>query len=440
MVEEKVKVLFDYSSLYKKEDWWACWVGFFILALCIPGVIGTVYKLPKVNKWVANPLDALAGDTLLAYLIMFIGLTIIFLIAIKIMGDRVKTYLPAFLVVFVIGIVSMVIGNQTTLKSYGLSYPLWALLIGLIISNTIGVPKWMKTGVRTELYIKCGLVVLGAEILFTRIVALGPYGLGIAWGVTPIVLYSMYLYGTKVLKMEKELTLPISAAASVCGVSAAIATGAACKAKKDYVTIAVGQTLIFTVIMMVAMPALSRIFGFSELVSGAWIGGTVDSTGAVPAAGELVGPLAMEAAVTIKMIQNALIGLIAFVVAMIWVTRVERVNGVARPSPWEIWFRTPKFILGFLIASLVFSFVLSPTMGDEAVSGILGFSKVFRKEFFCLAFVSIGLDSNFRELGKYFKGGKPLHLYWVGQIFNILLTLFIAWLLLGGVIWTVPTF
>jgi len=437
---ERPKVVFDYSSLYRKEDWWACWIGFFILALCIPGIIGIVYKLPKVHTWVANPLDALPGDTLLAYLIMFIGLAVIYLIAVRIMGERVKTYVPAFLVVFVIGILSMVVGSQTTLKAYGLSYPLWALIIGLLIANTVGVPQWLKSGVRPELYIKCGLVVLGAEILFSRIMALGPYGLVIAWVVTPIVLYLMYLYGTRTLKMERELALPIAAAASVCGVSAAIATGAACKAKQDYITIAVGQTLIFTVLMMVAMPALCRLFGFSELISGAWLGGTIDSTGAVPAAGELVGPLAMEAAVTIKMIQNVLIGLIAFFVALMWVTRVEKVPGASKPSLWEIWFRMPKFIIGFLVASLVFSFVLFPIMGDEAVSSILKFSKVFRKEFFCLAFVSIGLSSNFRELGKYFKGGKPLNLYWVGQIFNILLTLLVVWLMLGGVLWDVPAF
>ncbi|MEE8413648.1 MAG: putative sulfate exporter family transporter [Dehalococcoidales bacterium] len=437
---QRPKVVFDYSSLYKKEDWWAVWIGFFILALTIPGIVGIAYNLPKVNKWVSNPLSALPGDTLLAYLIMFVGLAVIFLIAVRIMGERVKTYVPAFLIIFVIGIISMVIGNQATLKAYGLSYPLWALGIGLLISNTVGVPKWLKSGVRTELYIKCGLVVLGAEILFTRVLALGPYGLGIAWGVTPIVLYLVYLYGTRVLKMERELTLPIAAATSVCGVSAAIATGAACKAKQDYITIAVGQTLIFTVLMMVAMPALSRLFGFSELLAGAWIGGTVDSTGAVPAAGEMIGPLAMEAAVTIKMLQNVLIGIIAFVVATIWVTKVEKVPGAARPSPWEIWFRMPKFIVGFLIASLFFSFVLIPAMGDETVNGILKFSKVFRKEFFALAFVSIGLGSNFRELGKYFKGGKPLNLYWVGQTFNILLTLLVAWLLLGGVLFPVPAF
>ncbi len=437
---KRAKAEFNHSNLYKKEDWWACWIGFIVLALCVPGIIGVVYKLPKIQTWGVNPLSAFKGKTLLSYAYMFVGLLIIYLIALRVMGEKVKTFVPAFLIVFIIALIAIWIGSQKTLKALGFSYPLWALIIGLIVSNTVGVPKWLQTGVRTELYIKCGLVVLGAEILFSRIMAMGPYGLGIAWGVTPIVLYVMYLYGTKAIKMERELVLPISAAASVCGVSAAIATGEACKAKEDYITIAVGQTLVFTVLMMVGMPALVRALGIGELIGGAWIGGTVDSTGAVPASGEMVGPLALEAAVTIKMIQNILIGIIAFVVATLWVTRVEKKPGAKKPSPWEIWFRMPKFIVGFIVASLVFSFLLTPAIGSDGVSGVLKFSKVFRSEFFALAFVSIGLHSNFRELGKYFTKGKPLHLYWVGQIFNIGLTLLIAWLLLGGVLFAVPAF
>jgi uncharacterized integral membrane protein (TIGR00698 family) len=437
---KRAKPEFNHSNLYRKEDWWACWIGFIVLALCVVGLIGGVYKVPKIGKWTSNPVAAFTGATLRGYLIMFIGLVIIYFIALKIMGQKVKTFIPAFAVVFLIAMLSVLIGNQKALKGLGLSYPLWALIIGLIISNTVGVPKWLEIGVRTELYIKCGLVVLGAEILFNRILALGPYGLAIAWVVTPIVLYVMYLYGVKALKMEPGLALPISAAASVCGVSAAIATGAACKAKEDYITVAVGQTLIFTVLMMVAMPALARLIGLNEVMAGAWIGGTVDSTGAVPAAGEMVGPIAMESAVTIKMIQNVLIGVIAFVVATLWVTRVERKSIGHKPSPWEIWFRMPKFIIGFIVASLVFSFVLIPTMGSETVGGILKVSKVFRSEFFALAFVSIGLHSNFRELGKYFKKGKPFNLYWVGQSFNILLTLFMVWLMLSGSVFPAPKF
>ncbi|MFW6181459.1 MAG: YeiH family protein [Spirochaetota bacterium] len=437
---QRAKAEFNHANLYKKEDWWACWIGFIILILCGVGFIGEFYKVPKLGRWATNPADAFTAANLKGFALMFIGLVVLFMAALKIMGEKVRTYVWGFLVVFLIALVSMFIANQKTLKTLGFEYPFWGLIIGLLISNTVGVPRWMQSAVRTELYIKCGLVVLGAEILFTRILALGPYGLVIAWVVTPIVLFIMYTYGVKVLKMERELAMPISAAASVCGVSAAIAAGAACKAKEDYITIAVGQTLIFTVLMMVGMPALARLIGLSEVMAGAWIGGTVDSTGAVPAAGELVGPLAMEAAVTIKMIQNVLIGIIAFVVATLWVTRVEKNAAGHKPSLWEIWFRMPKFIIGFIAASVVFSFVLIPAIGNEGVGNILKATKVFRSAFFALAFVSIGLHSNFRELGKYFKKGKPLNLYWVGQAFNILLTLFMVWLMLSGVIFPLPKF
>ncbi len=434
----KDRMKFDWTSLYKKEDWWACWIGFLILALSIIGLIGIVYTPPSVRSWTSNPLEAISAASVPGFLILFVGLAAIYLVALRAMGERRKTYVPAFLIVFAIAIVSMIIARQATLGSYGLGYPLWALAIGLFISNLKGVPEWLKPGVRTELYIKCGLVLMGAQILLTRVLELGPYGLVIAWVVTPTVLYLMYLYGTRKLKMEKALALPISAASSVCGVSAAIAVGAACKAKKDYITIAVGQSLVFTVLMMVAMPFISRLLGLSELVSGAWIGGTVDSSGAVAASGELIGPIALNAAVTIKMIQNVLIGVIAFIVAFIWVTRVERASEEAKPSPWEIWFRTPKFIIGFAVASLAFSFILTPLMGEEGVSGILQAIGPIREMFFALAFVSIGLSSNFRELGRYFKGGKPLTLYWIGQSFNLVLTFVIVWLLLSGVLFAVP--
>jgi uncharacterized integral membrane protein (TIGR00698 family) len=438
--KQRSKAGFNHANLFRKEDWWANWVGFIVLILSAVGFIGVFYKVPRLGGWVGNPAEAFTAANLKGFALMYVGLGVLFLVALKIMGERVKTFMLGFMVVFLIALLSMFIAQQSALKSLGLGYPLWGLLIGLLISNTVGVPGWMQSAVRTELYIKCGLVVLGAEILFNRILALGPYGLVIAWVVTPVVLFVMYKYGVKVLKMERDLALPISAAASVCGVSAAIATGAACKAKEDYITIAVGQTLIFTVLMMVAMPALARLIGLNEVMAGAWIGGTVDSTGAVPAAGSLVGPLAMEAAVTIKMIQNILIGIIAFVVATLWVTRVEKKSVGHKPSAWEIWFRMPKFIIGFIIASLFFSFVLIPAMGSEGVGAVLKTTKVFRKEFFALAFVSIGLHSNFRELGKYFKKGKPLNLYWVGQTFNILLTLLLVWIMLSGVIFPVPQF
>ncbi len=129
--------------------------------------------------------------------------------------------------------------------------------------------------IRTELFIKTGLVLLGAEILFNRVLSLGVYGLGVAWIVTPIVVLFMYYYGTKVLKIEsKSLVATVATCTSVCGgVSAAIATGAAVKAKKEEISAAISVSLIFTALMMVGMPVVIRWLGLSQAVAGAWIGG-----------------------------------------------------------------------------------------------------------------------------------------------------------------------
>jgi len=139
----------------------------------------------------------------------------------------------------------------------------------------------------------------------------------------------------------------------------------------------------------------------------------------------------------VKMIQNVLIGVVAFLVALYWVTKVDRDPGAPRPSLMEIWYRFPKFILGFAAASVIFSFVLMPALGHETVSSVLGVSKTFRGWFFCLAFVSIGLESNFKELAGQLVGGKPIYLYIVGQSFNLILTLLMAWIAFGGILFSV---
>jgi uncharacterized membrane protein YadS len=235
------------------------------------------------------------------------------------------------------------------------------------------------------------------------------------------------------------LTIIIAAATSVCGVSAAIAVASACRAKKAELTLGVGMTMIFTVLMMIAMPPISVAVGIPAPVAGAWLGGTIDSTGAVVAAGAFLGPTAEKIAAVVKMIQNVLIGVVAFLVALYWVTKVDRDPNLPRPSPLEIWYRFPKFILGFAAASIVFSFVLMPLTGHENVSAVLGLSKVLRGWFFCLAFVSIGLESNFRELANQLVGGKPIYLYVVGQSFNLILTLLMAWIAFGGILFPAIT-
>lgn len=292
----------------------------------------------------------------------------------------------------------------------------------------------MKAAVQTEFYIKTGLVLLGAEILFGKILRIGLPGIFIAWVVTPTVLVSTYIFGQKVLKItSKTLNITISADMSVCGVSAAIATAAACGAKKEELTLAVGLSLVFTSIMMILMPAFINAVGMDEVIGGAWMGGTIDATGAVAAAGAFLGDRALNVAATIKMIQNVLIGLIAFSVALYWTTRVERKEG-RRVGLMEIWYRFPKFVIGFILASVVFSLLAASMSFGESHAlidhGVIrGFSQIFRGWFFCLAFVSIGLATNFRELKEQFSGGKPLILYVCGQSLNLCLTLLMAYLM-----------
>jgi len=367
-------------------------------------------------------------------IMMLVLMAVVFGIGMQFISADGMKFFKGFGLVFVVGVLSYMMAGQATMKHYGVGYAAWAILIGLVISNTIGTPGWAKKALQVEFFIKTGLVLLGAEVLFNKIVAIGIPGIFVAWVVTPVVLISTFIFGQKVLKMpSKTLNMVISADMSVCGTSAAIATAAACRAKKEELTLAIGLSLVFTSIMMIIMPAVIKATGMPYILGGAWMGGTIDATGAVAAAGAFLSEKALYVAATIKMIQNVLIGVTAFCVAIYWVTKVDRVEG-QQVHAMEIWHRFPKFVIGFVIASVVFSFVYTSLGSDAGFTmidqGVLrGFSRIFRGWFFCMSFAAIGLATNFRELKHYFKGGKPLVLYVCGQSLNLVLTLAMAYLM-----------
>jgi uncharacterized membrane protein YadS len=327
------------------------------------------------------------------------------------------------------------LAGQKLVKYYNLEYPLWALAVGLFVTNVAGVPRWLAPALLGEFLIKTGLVIFGAEVLVTRLLALGLPGLLTAWVVTPIVLVATYLLGVHVLKVpSRSLCMTLSADMSVCGVSAAIATGAACRAKKEELSLAIGLSLFFTVIMMVAMPPVIQSLGLDPLVGGAWLGGTIDATGAVVAAGESLGKEAGEVAATVKMIQNSMIGLIAFAVATYWAGWVDRDSATPRGTlAGEAWRRFPRFILGFLAASLVCSWLHAQgpeqALWVEGATG--GFTSKLRGWLFCAGFVCMGLQTNFRELAPVLASGRPVLLYVLGQSLNLVLTLAMASLTFG---------
>ena len=419
----------SWKKLVTLEDWWAVWIGFLALGAVFLGVVSAVPKIPRWTTLAEVP-AAVPGVPLLLLMIGLGGLSVLAVGAVQRQAGR---FAAGFPVLFCLALLSFLVAGNRSLAAYGLSYALWALLVGLAWSNLLGVPSWLKPAVRSELFIKTGLVILGAEIIFGNILTLGRYGVIVAWGVTPIVLVSMFWFGYRRLKLPPSFTVTIAAATSVCGVSAAIAAAGASKAKKEELTLAVAMTLIFTVLMMVAMPLVCRWLDLDRIVAGAWLGGTIDSTGAVVAAGQMLGDQAMQAAAVIKMIQNASIGLVALLIALYWVTRVEPTEG-GRPGAIEIWNRFPKFVLGFIAASCVVSLVLVPLLGTASVGQSLQESKAIRTWLFCLAFLCIGLESDFRALARQMAGGRPLLLYWSGQTLNIALTLLAAWLVFSGVL------
>ncbi|PIE70904.1 MAG: putative sulfate exporter family transporter [Deltaproteobacteria bacterium] len=385
---------------------------------------GKLKKKTKVKAY--NQIPYLIG------LMVIMG--VFFSIGMMFMDASFGKFLMGFTFVFFMAVLAYTAATNATMKHYGIGYAAWAILFGLLISNTVGTPEWVKPAVQTEYYIKTGLVLLGAEVLFGKILSIGVPGIFVAWVVTPIVLISTFIFGQKVLKIpSKTLNMTISADMSVCGVSAAIATASACRAKKEELTLAVGLSLVFTSIMMIVMPAVIKATGMPYILGGAWMGGTIDATGAVAAAGAFLSERALYVAATIKMIQNVLIGVIAFCVAVYWTTKIEVEQG-NKVGAIEIWNRFPKFVIGFILASILFSAVYSSWGHDISYvlidhGAIRGFTKIFRGWFFCLAFVSIGLATNFRELKAYFKGGKPLILYVCGQSFNLVLTLIMAYVM-----------
>jgi uncharacterized membrane protein YadS len=325
----------------------------------------------------------------------------------------------------------MIIAGQKGIKYYGFEYVLWALFIGLFISNIFGVPAWLKPATMTEFFIKIGLVVMGAGINFVVVIKAGAVGMIQAIVVVAAVWFFTYWLSRR-LAINQRFSSVIATGVSICGVSASIAAGGAVQGDPKEVSYIVAWLMIGAVILIIIMPPLAKWMGLPGNMAGAWLGGVIDNTGAVVAAGEVYGTkAALDAAALVKMAQNILIGFAAFFMA-IWATlSLEKKETGERPSFAEVWYRFPKFIVGFVVASIVITFFVAPSQG-KAIEGL---ANAYRNWFFALCFVCIGLETRLKDLISV-GGGKPAIAYWVGQLFNAIWTLIIVWILWSG--WLFP--
>lgn len=316
----------------------------------------------------------------------------------------------------------MLLGGNKTLKDLNLETVIFSLGIGLLVGNIFRLPQWLKAALSTELFVKIGLVLLGTSIIFGDILKAGSLGLVQSLFVVVSVWYFAFWISKK-LKVDSEMAMMLSSAVSICGVSAAIATSGAIDGDSKKLSYVISLVLITAIPMMLVMPYAAEWMNLSPAVTGAWLGGTIDTSGAVVAAGSLAGDEALKISTIVKFSQNVLLGIAAFAISIYW-TYTKNDSDAARqskPSGKVIWERFPKFILGFMAASVVFSFFLSP----ETIDGVKGSLKSLQGLWFALAFTSIGLETRLSDLLNA-ENRKPLYAFLIAQAFNIVITLVIA--------------
>ncbi|MHB8893556.1 MAG: YeiH family protein [Candidatus Geothermincolia bacterium] len=349
-------------------------------------------------------------------------------------GKVAPGFFVGFPIVFALAWLARFLAGNGLFVDYGVEYVIFALFLGLLISNTVGTPEWLKPAVQTEFYIKTGLVILGTSLLLLEVLQYGALGILQAVIVVMAVWYFCFWLAKK-LKVDDDFAAILSSSVAICGVSAAIATCGAIAGDKKKLSYVASLVLICAVPMMIIQPWVIKTFGIPEIVGGAWLGGTLDTSATVVAAGALVSDSAMKIGVIVKFAQNALIGVAAFILVVWWTMKAGKAPGGEKPSAGIIWERFPKFVLGFLVASALFSFVIPANM----VNGTKGAFGEFRTWWFAMAFMSVGLETRFGDLVS-MEGGRPALAFVTAQIFNIFFTLALAYLIFGGMIFSVPVF
>lgn len=406
------------------EDWTVVILGFLIVGISL------FIFLPEVPvfKW-TNGTD-LINNVFEIKNIQTIGLQFLYFISIGtigtfLVGKSIKNFIFGFPIIYLLTIIALIIAGNSEVKALNLEAVIFSLVIGLIIGNFFQLPEWFRSALSTELFVKIGLVLLGTSVIFSDILKAGSLGLIQALVVVLSVWYFAF-WLCKKLKVDDELTMMISSAVSICGVSAAIATSGAIKGDSKKLSYVISMVLVTAIPMMIFMPIIASHFNFPEEVTGAWLGGSIDTSGAVVASGTLVGETALKISTIVKFSQNVLLGLAAFAISIYWTYTHNQSSEIqkSKPTLGVIWERFPKFVIGFIAASIVFSFFVAPETRDELKESL----KNLQGLWFALAFTSIGLETNFKDLLQN-NSRKPLIAFLSAQFFNILITLIIAFLL-----------
>ena len=311
-----------------------------------------------------------------------------------------------------------------------IEFPVYAIALGLLgnfVLTKLAIRDALSGGFRTEFFIKTGLVLLGASInLKILVTAAVPAIIQAILLITIVFGFTWWLGGR--LGLDDKLRALLASAVSICGVSAAIAAAGAVQAKKEQLAYAASLVIAFALPSIFLLPWLAGEFGLSDAVAGAWIGGNIDTTAAVAASGAIAGEQALQIATIVKTTQNALIGFVAIALTAYFALKVERKSKEdARPSLGEFWARFPKFVLGFIAASIIGTLYLQ-WVGDGKAE--IATVNDLRTWFLIFAFISIGLEFSVKGLRE--AGWRPIALFASATVVNIVVALGLAVVLFGN--------
>lgn len=419
------------SKWYKKEDYWAIviglgLIGFVTLAFFAGSIEMFKTMAVSIGGWSTDLAKLTAGlskssfglITLLAFFLL------VYSLGIKAMGQSVSKFGKGFTALFLFSVLISVLGANQYSKDWQLETPVLALLVGLIVGNVFKLPEWFHAGLRTELYVKTGIVLMGATLPLTLILQAGPVAILQAAIVSIITFGSIYFAATKLFRLDPRFGATLAAGGSICGVSAAIAIGGACRAEKEHVSVSITMVIIWAVAMIFLLPLWAKLLGLDPGPAGAWIGTSEFADAAGFAAAEAIGDeRAVKAFTLMKVIgRDMFVGVWALLVAVLSVTVWENKSKAEaeRIDVAEIWRRFPKFILGFFAASVFVSFViasLDPKQAAQFSKDAIGPLKTFRGWAFTWTFLSIGFTTRFRELSTF--GWRPLAAFAVGVAINV---------------------
>ncbi len=425
--------------LIKREDTWAIIIALGLTLLITFTFLSGGYAFFKamavnVPTWsndVSKVTDALAKSGLgILYLFGFFILAFAF--GAKVMGYNTQRFLTGFTVLFILSLIVTILGSNKYMKDLQLETPVLALLLGMLIANIGTLPAWFKEALRTEYYVKTGIILLGATLPFTIIMSAGPLAMMQATIVAVVTFFAIYLAATKLFKLDPRFAATLGAGGSICGVSGAIAVGGACRAEKEHVSIAISMVIIWAIAMVLFLPPMAMHLGMAPGPAGAWIGTSEFADAAGFAAASQYNALAqvpgaddtaVKTFTLMKVVgRDMFIGLWALMAAILSVTLWEKksIGESERVDYSQIWRRFPKFVIGFFIASIfatVVIMMLDPKTGSAFSKDALSTVKTLRSWTFTWTFLAIGLTTRFRDLMNF--GWKPLAAFTIGVIINV---------------------